>query len=300
MHDIWNPWHGCTKCSEGCQNCYMYALDRKRGKDGSVVFRTKARFLYPLQQDRKGRYLIKSGETIRVCMTSDFFLEEADQWRDEAWDIIRMRRDVVFFLLTKRAQRLEICLPSDWCDGWDNILLNVTCENQKRADERIPTLLGTPAKHRGIMCAPLLGPIDITGYLQTGKIEQVLCGGENYDNPRPCHYEWAKSLYEQCVRYDVRFCFIETGSCFVKDGKQVYIPSKRRQSVLAHQLNLAHPGRPIDYTLIDEYGPVDELFLYRPHYGEACNECGSRPICNGCSNCRVCTVMESSPEPSDR
>ena len=26
MHDIWNPWHGCVKCSEGCKNCYMYAF----------------------------------------------------------------------------------------------------------------------------------------------------------------------------------------------------------------------------------------------------------------------------------
>ena len=28
LHDIWNPWHGCVKCSECCQNCYMYFLDR--------------------------------------------------------------------------------------------------------------------------------------------------------------------------------------------------------------------------------------------------------------------------------
>ena len=30
MHDIWNPWHGCRKCSEGCQNCCMYYLDAVR------------------------------------------------------------------------------------------------------------------------------------------------------------------------------------------------------------------------------------------------------------------------------
>lgn len=24
MHDIWSPWHGCVKCSVGCQHCYMY------------------------------------------------------------------------------------------------------------------------------------------------------------------------------------------------------------------------------------------------------------------------------------
>lgn len=23
MHDIWNPWHGCIKKSEGCDTCGM-------------------------------------------------------------------------------------------------------------------------------------------------------------------------------------------------------------------------------------------------------------------------------------
>ena len=76
MHDIWNPWHGCRKCSEGCENCYMYFLDRMRDQDGSRIYRTKGGFRYPLQKDRQGHYKVKSGEMIRVCMTSDFFLEE--------------------------------------------------------------------------------------------------------------------------------------------------------------------------------------------------------------------------------
>lgn len=46
-------------------------------------------------------------------MTSDFFLEEADKWRDEICNIIKIRSDVKFFLLTKRANRIESCLPSD-------------------------------------------------------------------------------------------------------------------------------------------------------------------------------------------
>ena len=101
MHDIWNPWHGCRKISPGCANCYMYTLDKQRGKDGSVIYRTE-NFAYPLQKDRYGGYKVKSGELIRVCMTSDFFLEEADKWRDEAWEIMRQRPDVIFYLLTGR------------------------------------------------------------------------------------------------------------------------------------------------------------------------------------------------------
>ena len=38
---IWNPWHGCHKVSEGCQHCYMYFLDGKRGIDTSKVYRTE-------------------------------------------------------------------------------------------------------------------------------------------------------------------------------------------------------------------------------------------------------------------
>ena len=125
-HDIWNPWHGCRKCSEGCENCYMYFLDGLRDKDGSEIYRTKAGFRYPLSKDRNGRYKVQSGEMIRVCMTSDFFLEEADAWRDEAWSIMRQRPDVKFFLLTKRPQRVAQCLPMDWGDGWENVMFNVT------------------------------------------------------------------------------------------------------------------------------------------------------------------------------
>ena len=72
-------------------------------------------------------------------------------------DIIKKRPDVKFFLLTKRPERVAEHLPSDWGDGWENVMFNVTCENQRRADERIPILLKLPFKHKGIMCAPFIG-----------------------------------------------------------------------------------------------------------------------------------------------
>lgn len=50
MHDIWNPWHGCRKYSEGCQNCYMYYLDAMRGKHGSDIYKVKTKFNYPIQK----------------------------------------------------------------------------------------------------------------------------------------------------------------------------------------------------------------------------------------------------------
>ncbi len=289
MHDIWNPWHGCKKCSEGCQNCYMYFLDRTRGRDGADIYRTGSGFSYPIKKNRDGTYKIKSGELIRVCMTSDFFLEEADGWRDEAWALIKMRPDVKFFLLTKRPQRVRDCLPRGWGDGWENVIFNVTCENQRRADERIPYLLDLPFRHRGIMCAPFIGPVSIEKYLASGKIEQVICGGENYDGARPCDFDWVRSLYAECAAYDVTFCFIETGTVFIKDGKRYHLPSKRIQSEMAFRSGMSRRGKPIKWRLSDMLGrelPEDELYV--PRFRKSCAVCGSRPICNGCSDCGAC------------
>ncbi len=288
MHDIWNPWHGCKKISEGCLNCYMYFLDRQRDKSGSEIYRTQS-FDYPLRKTRAGSYRIQSGELIRVCMTSDFFLPEADGWRPEAWDIIRRRPDVKFFLLTKRPGRVRESLPSDWGDGWENVWLNVSCENQARADERLPVLLELPFKHKGFMAAPLIGALEVADYLATGMIEQVIAGGENYDGSRPCDFDWIKSLSEQCRRHDVRFCFIETGTNFIKDGRVYHMPDKRLQSEMALKAGVNHQGRPVVFKLRDPLGfEIEEELLYKPRYRESCLRCGSRMICNGCSDCGKC------------
>ena len=183
-----------------------------------------------------------------MCMTSDFFLEEADEWRDEAWE---------------------------------NVMFNVTCENQKRADERIPILLELPFRHKGIMCAPFIGPVSIEKYLPEGQIEQVLCDGENYGGARPCHYEWVKSLHDECFRHNVTSVFCGTGRLFVKDGKVYKLESNRS--------GLSFQGKKMEFRLTDEWGyPLEEEQLYQPYFGERCQTCGMKIICNGCSQCEKC------------
>ena len=292
---IWNPWHGCHKVSEGCQHCYMYFLDGKRGIDTSKVYRTE-NFNLPVQRRRDGRFKLPSGMQLYVGLSTDFFVEEADDWRDEAWRIMRQRPDIVFRLLTKRANRIKDCLPKDWDDGYENVLLQVTTENQLRADERLPILLDIPAKHKGFMAAPFIGEVDVEQYLATGQIEEVLCGGENYDGARPCHYEWVKKLSDQCHKHDVTFDFIETGTVFVKEGKTYRIPDKRTQSLQAYKSGLSYKGKDIDFKLTNpEPGFFDPSPLrggwegsYTPFFREHCKTCGSRMTCNGCSNCGNC------------
>lgn len=294
MHDIWNPWHGCVKCSEGCDNCYMYFLDEQRDKNGADIFRTKSAFNYPLQKKRSGNYKIQSGELIRVCMTSDFFLKEADEWRAEAWEIIRRRPDVKFFLLTKRPQRVRECLPEDWGEGLENVMLNVTCENQARADERIPILLELPFKHKGIMCAPFIGRVSVGKYLDSGKIEQVICGGENYGGARPCDFDWVKALQAECKSRNITFCFIETGTVFIKDDKRYVLSKKQIQSEMAFKSGMSFSGKPIEWRLADIFGnEIHESELYVPIFRGNCEKCGSKPICNGCSNCGKCGLKNT-------
>ena len=284
---IWNPWHGCHKISEGCEHCYMYFLDGKRGVDTSIVTKT-ANFDLPLQRNRKGNYRLKAGMHVNVCLSTDFFVEEADEWRPEVWKMMRKRQDIAFRLLTKRAHRIAECLPPDWGDGYPNVMLSVTCENQRRADERLPLLLSIPARHKGFMAAPFIGAIEASKYLASGQIEEVLCGGENYDGARVCRYEWVESLSRQCIENEVTFNFIETGTLFEKDGRAYRIPSKRIQSVQAFKSGLSRSfGKPV-FDLQPPPGSLFEPEAYTPFFREHCATCGSRLTCSGCSNCGNC------------
>ena len=224
----WNPWHGCKKISPGCANCYVYRRDAEFGKDSSIVTRTSS-FDMPVKCNRKGEYKLQpDGESVYTCMTSDFFLDEADAWRAEAWDIIRRRGDLHFVIITKRIQRFEVELPRDWGSGYENVTICCTCENQSRADYRLPVFLELPIKHRTVIHEPMLEQIDIRKYLATGKIEGVTCGGESGPDARVCDFSWILDSMEQCVEYDVPFWFKQTGAMF-KKGNKVYLIDRKAQ-----------------------------------------------------------------------
>lgn len=87
------------------------------------------------------------------------------------------------------------CIPDDWNDGYENVTVGCTVENQKRADCR-PMLFNTlPIKHKNISCQPLIERINITQHLKNLE----LVGGESDRNARPLNYDWVLSIREQCI-----------------------------------------------------------------------------------------------------
>ena len=234
---IWNPWHGCHKKSAGCLNCYMFRRDAEYEKDSNVVTKTNS-FDLVIKKKKDGTYKVQEEKGyVYLCMTSDFFIEEADSWRSEIWKMVKERQDLNFFIITKRIERFNVSLPDDWNDGYSNVTICSTCENQETADERLPILLNLPIKHREIIHEPMLEEINIEKYLKSNKIEMVTCGGESGPNARICNYNWILNTRNQCIKYNVPFYFKQTGANFVKENK-LYKVSRKDQMRQAHKANI--------------------------------------------------------------
>ncbi|MCR5257405.1 MAG: phage Gp37/Gp68 family protein [Desulfovibrio sp.] len=288
----WNLWHGCRKISEGCASCYMYALDRlHRVSERSSAVAKTSDFGKPLRRDRRGRWKLPAGWTLRVNMTSDTFLEQADAWRPAMWAMIRRRQDLRFYLLTKRPERVEACLPPGWGEGWENVDLNVTCESQRTFDARWSVFSRIPARHKGLNIAPCLGFVDIEPALASGQIESVCLGGEGFGGTRPCRAEWVERTSALCRRWKVNFTFCATGEVFVKDGRTYRLPLQRLQAEQAFLSGLSHFEGPRKFRL---FSPLDRHELQdweipEPRFSaRRCLRCPSLPECPGCAPCRAC------------
>ena len=208
----WNPWQGCKKVSAGCQNCYMFRDKKRYGQDPDTVIRSKpATFNKPMAW--------KDPAMVFVCSWSDFFIEEADAWRDDAWEIIRNSQHLTFQILTKRPERIKECLPDDWGDGYPNVWMGVTAENQEMADLRIPVLMNVPAETRFISCEPLIGKVNLWkntsgevgapawdgNHTFIEGIDWVIAGGESGPDARIMLTSWAEAIRFQCKISHVPF-----------------------------------------------------------------------------------------------
>lgn len=189
----WNPWHGCTKVSPGCAHCYMYAFKDRMRQDPRVIVRSAGNFTAPLKW--------RDPRVIFTCSWSDWFIEEADPWRDAAWDVIRRTPKHTYQILTKRPERIAGRLP--WtrpADAWPNVWLGVSIETQRYVPRLDPLILA-PAAHRFVSAEPLLGPLDLARYLPA--LDWVIVGGESGPGYRTMDPVWAEAVVEQCSRAQV-------------------------------------------------------------------------------------------------
>ena len=235
---MWNPWRGCHRYSDGCKFCYIHKGDAKRGVETGKIVKTDA-FDAPVARKKNGEYKMKAG-LVYLGFSTDFLLPDADAWRGACWDMIRQRQDCTFLFLTKRIERFAQCVPEDWGDGWDNVVVGCTVENQQIADQRLPIFSSLPIKHRNIICQPMLSPIHLEPWLD--GVELVVAGGESDRFARPMDYDWVLSLREQCVRKNVSFEFRQCGTHFIKAGK-TYTLQTKDLCAQARKANINYRGR---------------------------------------------------------
>jgi protein gp37 len=197
----WNPWMGCRKVSAGCKNCYAEKDALRYGKDFKSIVRSKTTFRNPQKW-----WNLKVDSKIFTCSISDFFIEEADVWRKEAWEIIK-NTPFTYLILTKRPERMLECLPDDWNEGYKNVWLGVSAENQEYADKRIPILLSIPSIVHFISIEPMLSKINLRFPKSKNPSNDVwvIVGGESGFHARSMDINWAMNIKDQCNDAGVAF-----------------------------------------------------------------------------------------------
>lgn len=205
----WNPWVGCRKVSPACAHCYMFRDQKRYGNNPEMVHRTTdATFYAPLKW--------KEPKRVFTCSWSDFFIEEADMWRSDAWNVISKTPHLTYQILTKRPERIPQYL------SWPvNTWLGVSLENA-RFYQRIEYLLRVPALITFLSIEPLLGrmndvPLDGIGW--------VIVGGESGPNFRPLNLDWVREIRDRCIERHIPFFFkqgsaLRSGQNRLLDGRE--------------------------------------------------------------------------------
>jgi protein gp37 len=210
---------GCVKVSEGCKNCYASNAAQRFGFDvfgpaATTPRRTfgEAHWKEPLLWNKKAA---SAGVRRRVFCSSmcDVFEdhETIDAEREKLWPLIKRTPMLDWQLLTKRPERIAARLPDDWDEGYKNVWLGTSVESQADVG-RITALQRVPARIRFLSCEPLLGPLDLSIYLEdegylderfVRAIDWVIVGGESQPGCRPMATEWARQIVTDCVGYGV-------------------------------------------------------------------------------------------------
>jgi len=198
---VWNPVSGCHKVSKGCRNCYAERLWPRlaapgqpyEGRQFTDVQCHVDRLEEPLSWRKPRRVFVNS-------MSDLFHKHVSDEFLDRVFAVMSSCPQHTFQILTKRPKRMQDYIISrKHFSNWPllSVWLGVSVENQETADERIPLLLKTPAALRFVSAEPLLGPIDLTNFLD-GRLGWVIVGTESGPEARPYRFDWILDILKQC------------------------------------------------------------------------------------------------------
>ena len=208
----WNPVSGCSKVSPGCTGCYAEALSTRFGWTTLPWTARNAAENVRLHPDRLDLPLRwREPRRIFANSMSDLFHEQVPfEFIQSVFEVMDKADRHTFLVLTKRPERMRDVLvrlyERSYLDQYEplpNVWIGVSAEDQRRADERLPLLLDTPAAIRWVSAEPLLGPLDLMEWLP--GLDWVVGGGESGANFRPCDPAWLRSLRNQCLATGTAF-----------------------------------------------------------------------------------------------
>lgn len=197
-----NPWIGCTKISPACDHCYAETWAQRFDPSlwkGERRRTSPANWAKPFTWDRKAK-AAGAREKVFCASLADVFDNQIPvSWRGDLFGMIRATPNLDWLLLTKRPQNIAKMLPDDWGNGYGNVWLGATVENQAEAERRIPMLAAVPASIRFLSCEPMLGPVRPLACEGSGKLDWVICGGESGPGAREIDPAWARDLRDECA-----------------------------------------------------------------------------------------------------
>lgn len=215
----WNPVTGCTKISDGCDNCYAERFsERFRGVQGHPF---ESGFDLTLRPERLGQPLSwRRSKMIFVNSMSDLFHKKVSKvFVDQVFDVMEEADWHVFQILTKRSSLMRRYVNARYkgkvCP--EHIWLGVSVEDGTKKS-RVKHLRDTNATVRFLSIEPLIGPV---GELDLSGIHWVIVGGESGPKARPIDATWVRGIRDQCVDESVPFFFKQWGGRTPKAGGRV-------------------------------------------------------------------------------
>lgn len=259
----WNPVTGCSKVSPGCDHCYAETLTagrlrespRYKGLTDAQGHWTGEVRCHPELLEQPLRW--NKPRRIFVCSMSDLFHDKVPwEFTERVFQVMANCPQHTFQVLTKRPGMMAefaVYLRRKaslgvWPDNvWAGTSLEMERDGKKRLTGRLDCLARVPARVRFVSCEPLLGPLDLTGWLEDdqmafnrfshlfsmprvkadprpGVLSWVIAGGESGPGFRPIDLDWLEELAHQCTRAGVPLWVKQDSG--TRPGQQGRIPDR--------------------------------------------------------------------------